>query len=375
MSRRPGVGDARRSGFRGIGGGSSVVLGLLSGGTFTRSTEGSYLTAAPTDGAAAFLAWAGVNARRIEDRGDGLGSMLLMEGARTNQIQQSRDITSAAKWTAAGSLAVVTADASTSPDGTASADRVNCTGVLGFSRGQGLAGLMANPHVISGYARPFSGNPDWRPNYGGPPWTGALGAAAAWARKDVKIASTGATLYAEDNSAGTSGNPDVLVDLWQAENGAFPSSPIRTTTVAVTRGADVLSYAVGQYPESFLTRGFRIKFAPDCSSAEHALSTHMGLVGTGATQYVLLNANQTMQLWGTAMAISSQVLTWSRGQLLTITAEPSAGRLTVSGATSGNGVTTGSASAWAAATIFVGNYISGSGLPAFGRFGTTIEAL
>ena len=54
------------------------------------NTEGSYLTGAATTGASAFMAWAAANTRRLEDRGDGNGAMLLLGAAQTCTLERLR---------------------------------------------------------------------------------------------------------------------------------------------------------------------------------------------------------------------------------------------------------------------------------------------
>jgi hypothetical protein len=66
----------------------------------------------------------------------------------------------------------------------------------------------------------------------------------------VRGATAGTTIYFGLSAGSTSG--DVL-DIWQADvqAGAFQSSPILTTSAAVTRAADVLTYTAGvSYPLS-----------------------------------------------------------------------------------------------------------------------------
>ncbi len=231
-----------------------AFIDLSAAGVFTRSGEGSYLTSAPTDGSVAFLAWAATDARRFEDRGDGAGALLLLERASTNKILNSRDITAAAQWTLASSGATITANAGNGPDATAVADRVNAAGTPQFSRGQNVSS-MANPHVCSSWGRATSGTSRWQP---GP---NALWNVAAqttvYARQSGVRAATSTGFYAIDTTANSP--QDVLIDLHQAEDGNYPTSAIRTTTAAVTRGADSLTFATGTYSPLLLTARFRVR--------------------------------------------------------------------------------------------------------------------
>jgi hypothetical protein len=155
--RRPGTGVARRSGFRGIGGGavapdegggeeaqtiepgaiastSAVASPTLahpdyifrfSAGTFARSTEGSY-----DDLTTGLRTWWSANVLRtpaglVAPNG---APYRLFEGARTNRIVQSEAL-GTSPWTATN--ATVTADAGTAPDGDSDADQVAFTSTGG----------------------------------------------------------------------------------------------------------------------------------------------------------------------------------------------------------------------------------------------------
>lgn len=355
-------------------------LDLFGGGTFTRSTEGSYLTGAPTDGSAAFLAWAGVNARRIENRGDGLGAMLLMEGSRTNLVLRSRAIDDAA-WTA-GSAVVTTADQNGGPDAAGLADRSNVSSA-GISRYQpALSGV--GTFAGSLWVRGTSGAVSHQMAVFDATFNPAILAATTTWGRNSRVATTATALgllpvEARDRTAQggqVATAQDVITDLHQLEAGFFPSSAIRTLGTTVTRGADVLSYAVGQYPASFLTRGFRVTVALDCTSAELvSAAADMRLVQVGATDFLRIRqsgANCVVDLvCGGVVKGTLTVTITSRAQLLTISAQPLLGTLTVSGATTGNGTNTVAGAAWGSGTLYVGADNAAAN-PAFGRFGSVV---
>lgn len=379
--RRGGVSFGRRHGFRGIGGGyQTPTLDLFSGGTFTRSTEASYLISAPTDGSSAFLAWAATNARRIEDRGDGLGSMLLMEGARTNLVTQSRNM--GTSWTAG--TATLTVDDGNGPDATAVADRSN--GASGQLSQYKNFGALTGRYIASAWARRRTGAGAGNAQYSveeGAVIDGYVEALTeTYERLSFARTFSGVDIAYYVPAEGRAGGPfsaaavDHLLDLHQFEAGAFPSSAIRTTTAAVTRGADVLSYAVGQYSPTFLTRGFRFTFAPIYSSTELiavGADTDARLFTTDATTYIRLvisGGNCILQTNNGGGVAHNSTITFSRDQLITVTVEPTAGRTTVSGATTGNGTASGNAASWVSAAMQVGGQ-SGS-QPSFSRFGRTV---
>ena len=160
---------------------------------------------------------------------------------------------------------------------------------------------------------------------------------------------------------------DGEIDLSQVEAGYYPTSAIATGAGNVTRPADTLSYATGAYPAGFLTNGVVIVFAPDASSAEIVSATEKwtllsngpnGISGLGIEDAVRIRENGgvcVVELVQAHTVRAPLTVTFSRGQALTITAKPSAGSITVSGATTGNGTNTGTGGAWTSGqTIYVG---------------------
>lgn len=358
---------------------SRTRLDLFAGGTFTRSTEGSYLTAADA------LAWAGVNERRLEyDAGLPGGSGLLIEGSRQNELLRSRELTDAA-WIAG--TATTTADQATSPDGTTSAERVNAaSGQL--SPYQTLAGTGIK--TLSAWVRAVAGSVSHQVyiSDGASALANFASIGATWTRRDLtKTVSTGpATVVCCDGRDLTASGgqvataQDIYADLIQFEPGAFPTSAIRTTTAAVTRGADVLTYAVGQYPASFLAIGFRLRFVPNFASTDIPTSAIYSLIGTSpfGSGEVAIYESGGIYLGvnkgdGSGTEYTASALSWSRGQVLTIEARPGVS-LTTSGFTTGNQTKALTGGPWASGGLTIG-LRSNATAPFFGRFGRYIEAL
>lgn len=374
--------------WEGDGGGGALGLNLATGGTFTRSTEGSYLTGAPTDGTAAFLAWAGVDVRRIENRGDGLGPMLLMEGSRTNLLLQSRALDNVGGWSAG--TGTITADACPGPDGTVVADRtVAASG--SYCADQPRVSGVGTQVSATQWARRVTGTGNGKPGIANGDATATASIATALTTTYQRLELQINTLLRADfdflacdgrNTWGGAAQAlDYASDLQQVEVGYFQSSAIRTTAAAVTRGADALSYAVNQYPSSFLTRGFRFTFAADATSTETAATAgaHMGLVAFDANNYLLLLVSAgsifLQLITQGSTRVSAGPITWvARGQLLTIECRPSTGQLVVAGATTGNGTTTGTVCSFDAGSMIIGARAAGVS-PAFGRFGLNVVPL
>lgn len=386
FTRRPGAdGNRRGGGFRGFGGGREL-LDLFAGGTFTRSTEGSYLTAADA------LAWAGVNERRLEyDASLPGGRGLLLEVSRTNELLRSRELTDAA-WTAG--TGTTTADQATSPDSTTSAERVNVASGQ-FSPYQTLAGTGIK--TLSAWVRAVAGSvshqmyiPD-----GGGALANFASIGATWTRRDLTktvvtgpasaVCCDGRDLTASGGQVATA--QDIYADLIQFEPGAFPTSAIRTTAAAVTRGADVLSYAVGQYPASFPTRGFRFRFVPRYTRAEMIaagqgawLVSLAGGAGTDALQWTFGGGVGQLYLYDTETHAGGTLvatgLNWSgRDTVVTVDVQPELGKIVLSGLTAGDGTYSPAAWGWPSGTLHVGSHEGTQGASNCIRYGQYMEAL
>ncbi|MFA6167801.1 MAG: hypothetical protein WC700_14365 [Gemmatimonadaceae bacterium] len=207
----------------------------LMGMTFTRASTALYRDA---DGV-----WQSA-ATNVLRNGHYIGSVLttLREGAATNLLTYGRDLTNVA-WTATD----VTVAATTGADGVAlSGSRLTATGANGT-----VIRAAALVHGSAAYAGSFvakritgTGNIDITLDNGSTWTTVTLTAAYTQLFKTQTLANSqfGIRLV-------TSG--DVIdVDFCQNETGAVPSSPIGTTTAAVTRAADLWSFGWSRNPEA-----------------------------------------------------------------------------------------------------------------------------
>lgn len=204
-------------------------------GTFTRASTGLYLDANGVYQSAA------VNIPRFGY--DGAGNFgLLLEGARTNVCLWNRDLTNAV-WTASN---VTVAKDQVGADGVA-ASASSLTATAGNGTVLQVVTLASSTRAQSVMVKRITGTGviDMTTD-GGATWT-AITVTASYARQWF----TQATVV--NPSIGfrivTSGDA-IAVDYVGNETGAFPSSPMATTTVAVTRAADALSFPYNAVPQA-----------------------------------------------------------------------------------------------------------------------------
>lgn len=381
MRGRTGFGTRGRFAPVGGAGAPAASLSLLSGGTFTRSTEGSYLTGVPTDGSTAFLAWAATNTRRIENRGDAMGASYLNEGARTNIILRSEEFGNAA-WTT--SALTVSTDSNNAPDGGADADTLVFTAAAAAQISQPFSSVPADAAmaICTVYLRAASAQTVrlFLRQKDGATEGAAVSCAvtALWQRFEIMQAvGTGvsAPLLIIRNHTDAAARS---VFAWGAQvecNAAtvqFPSSYIRTAGVAVARDADRLTYAVGEYPASFVSAGWRSTFAPLSTSAEMIAGTDplvaYGFTATGDTvllSYTGGNAQFYLQNAGNRLIAN---VSWSRDQACGEVVAPNSNNVVLSGFTIGNGsYAAGGAFTFGGGTLYIGHR-SDALFTTFGRF-------
>lgn len=230
--------------------------------TFTRSTTATFV------GSDGLIQSSAINAPRFDYNPVTLAPRgLLIEEQRVNLLLYSEQFDNAG-WTKTG--ASVTANATTSPDGTANADRLTADGILTNHSAQQTVTYTAAAHTLSVYAKRDTNNfvqvrfgvaasaqgfVNFDLNAG---TVGTIGATVSSA--SITPAGNGwyrcaitATTAAVSSNAGfyivasaTSGSAEtntlttsVFLYGAQLEAGAFATSVIPTTTAQVTRAADV----------------------------------------------------------------------------------------------------------------------------------------
>lgn len=265
----------------------------------------------------------------------------LPEGARTNRCLQSQTFDNAT-WVK--SNITVAANEAVAPDGTTTADTLTASAANGtVIQDLGVVASAAKAGGLWIKRKTGTGNIDLTLD-GGSTWT-TKAITAAWTR--VQIAQT---LADEDFGIRIVTSADA-VWVWQGqvETAAFLSSDIPTTTAAVVRNADVLTYA----------------FAGNANSSEG--TCYAEVTFPFAKNYSMFVATNTAQATG-AMLYSN-----SGGNLLLV---DSAAQITATGITMVAGDTVQKiASAWSGTSTpnFARNGTVGAGNAAFsGDIGSTV---
>lgn len=364
--------------------GPIVILDMSQVGTLTRASSGSYLA-----GATSSLAWALPNVRRFEDRGDGSGPQLLLEGTRINYVRANRNVTDATSW-AATTFGNITRSLDPGPgiDGHTSITRLRLPtdgagGAWGYP--QTIAGPVASG-TFSAFVKAFAlPSDEWQVNVGATLIN--LGSSGSFSRKSRGVSTCALTVYPADHSSGITAATDLLVDLFQIEAGAFPSSPIWTLSSASgTRGADVLSIPPASIPHAIGSGSFYFDIWPAFSSNEAVSSSvavtsnqsRFDLLSFGPSSYLVLSGTGFRLSASTGMQteLSTSALVWNSHQKLRVIVAADQGYLEISGATSGNGrYWTSNASAFkffTASSLVIGSTSGTNASPYFGRISNFI---
>jgi hypothetical protein len=276
--------------------------------TFTGGNQSMYM------GPAGLLVQSVTNTPRIEYDASGNCLGLLMEAARTNLMTYSQDL-AGADWSALQSS--ITSNATTAPDGTATADLVTEDGgssAHGYVNNRTLATsttyttsfwAKANGRTWVAFRATGTGwlNSDQAAyfNISGAGAVGTLGtgmtatitaAANGWYRCTCTYATAAASgtgtgtriaLASADTVQIYAGNSASGAYFWgvQQEAGAFPSSYIPTTTVSVARTADSCIRTLGS--EFSATAGTVVVAGRASGGQDASLGQHVWSIDDGTT--------------------------------------------------------------------------------------------
>jgi len=142
------------------------------------------------------------------------------------------------------------------------------------------------------------------------------------------------------------------ITVWnpQLEIGASPSSPM---AAAGARAKDQLSWGSALVPAAILSGDWALKYATQYADTDTHSDSYLARNSSG--DYLLHRSVDSLRLaQGGVIKLTSGALTYSRNQLLTAVMDGAAGTITVSGATTGNGVHSGAAWAWSAGDLRYG---------------------
>lgn len=148
-----------------------------------------------------------------------------------------------------------------------------------------------------------------------------------------------------DNSNSYLGDGSSGLYLWnaQVEIGSFPSSPIETTNLAVTRPKDQTKWLEADVPDAL--RGiFSVKIIPYFDHDTPINHFVADFKDSGASPRIQLIYQQSGNNWRLVTPggnIDVGAVTFSRMQEITLTIDPNVSSLTVQGCTTGDGTTTG----------------------------------
>lgn len=331
--------------------------------------------------------------RAVEDRGDGYGPMLNLEGAATSRARNSGPDSAGTAWTtASATLAFAVADG---PLGPMTCGQVNLNAVS-TARAVGTGTHIPTDNFSCAFAiwmRGVSGGEvvrlTWRDKTGTVYYGNDITLSTTWQRYDQTFnALTGASTLqlgiANSDTAPVAKSVYFAASFidWGpvAASVQAPSSYIEVpSTAQITRSGDLIYVATGtDVPADFLTTGFEFDFVPDFSSAELlavAATAEVRLAAVDNRNYLrfaVQSGDVGLRLvQGNLTRISLTGVTFSRGQHMTIRVEPAFSRITLSGATTGNGTATGASNTgWGEASgvnLYIGSSQTGS-VPANGRY-------
>jgi hypothetical protein len=216
------------------------------------------------------------NTPRLTDKG------LLIEESRTNVVLQDSDLTDAA-WiktniTAAKDQTGVDGVTNSASKITATAGNGTCLQTITLGSSARWQSAFVKRITGSGIVNMTMDN--------GTTWT-AVTVPANWTRVEIPTQTLANPIVGF--RIVTSGDA-IAVDFVQNENGAFVTSPIRTTTVAVTRAADVVSRAVSDltteytlFAEALSLNGVQTSGTPTLVQLDNTTLNDRSLISRAST--------------------------------------------------------------------------------------------
>lgn len=352
--RRVGAGAGRRMGANRVSfGDRTPLMDWRVGGTFTRASSAS--TRPSPQSVQRYAA----GERRFEN------GRLLVETLGVYVSRQSKTLNDA-YWTKTN--CTVTTDAVAGPDGTLTADGVVTT----------LDGL--NTEVSQTFAVAASGNTTasfWV--RGDSAFTGSVTLAGTtsasqdfavttdWQQIVVQITGTtvAASIAIRPHAAAETGVAGRTMYVWEVcgTNSTLVQSTVGILGSSVTRPADSLTYAVGDWNTALATGSFSVEWCPNTDSGGINSVIDLLSFGGASDRIGISNTDAVIVIQAGATMVSTSPITYSRDQVITFTFRPASGQVVVAGASTGNGTYTGTA--WTmptAVTLRVG-----------GRVGSTAE--
>lgn len=360
--RRPGAGPARRTGFRGVGGGapasviyeadfstlSAGAIGAMPGGlSFARSGD-AYSVQSGTS--ALITATYSTDQARAGRNLDTDPIALVFEEARTNIVKRSRELATFPPWSTSGT-ASRTAGVANGPDGsTNSADR--------HQANSGARVLLYND-AASGGGLAFSGSgvraafSSWiRGLVGGESYQMAVvndGLTAgickggtlttSWVRDALSVVAGtdtgtdtscfGSIAFGDAGNSGSksggiaAGARDVVGDCVQCEEGGFPTEYITTTTGSVTRNGERLYHTnAGAFVRSGV---LKIEFAlkPKGATSRYSGTPYLWKIGSDTATFDPASGLITITINGAAYT-TAVGMSWSEGDSVDIYIEAGA---------------------------------------------------
>ena len=210
---------------------------------------------------------------------------------------------------------------------------------------------------------------------GGTPITyGIEDAGGGWFRSYISGLSDAATatihfiqLADADGGGSYQGDGSSGLYVWnpQVEIGYYPSSPINSGATATTRAKDEFVWLEADVP-SALRGAISFNWIPYWGSDYLGDVTLIEFDESGASDNIRVWYDATDQKiyvddeTGSATKVTSDALTITRFDVITITLDPTAGSITVSGATGGNGTNVDTAWSTSAGDVYLGGNEAGS---------------